>query len=396
MKLFWLAVSIGNWMLALGWTWRVLTALYHLPRVPDLREDRYAAPPQQDRTPRLTVVVPARNEAAAVEGTLRSLLAQEMPLDIIAVDDRSEDATGSIMDRVAAEALPEGKTLRVIHVTELPEGWLGKNHALALAARQATTPWMLFTDGDIFFSPDALPRALHHAESVRADHFVLLPTPILLTNGERMMMSFIQVAAAAGGRLWRVSDPAAKSESIGVGAFNMVRREAYDGIGGFEAMRMEVLEDLRFGYLVKSSGYQQGVAFGPGMVRVHWAPGMVGILHNLTKNAFAVFRFQLPLILAACFGMMLAFLLPVVGWFGPLECRVASAMVAITIFLIYRFHRGFNDFRWWGFLTFPVAGSLFIYAVLRSTLLTLWRGGVVWRGTFYPLRELRQQLGRLR
>lgn len=396
MKLFWLAVSIGNWMLAIGWSWRVLTALYCLPRVPDLRDDRYAAPPQKDPEPRLTVVVPARNEAAAIEGTLRSLLAQQMPLDIIAVDDRSDDATGSIMDRVAAEPLPAGKSLRVIHVTELPPGWLGKNHALALAARQAGTPWMLFTDGDIFFSPEALPRALHHAESVHADHFVLLPTPILLTHGERMMMSFIQVAAAAGGRLWRVSDPSAKSESIGVGAFNMVRREVYDGIGGFEAMRMEVLEDLRFGYLVKSSGYQQGVAFGPGMVRVHWAPGALGILRNLTKNAFAVFRFQLALILAACFGMMLAFLLPLLGWFGPVECRVASGIVALMIFLIYRFHRGLNDFRWWSFLTFPIAGSLFIYAVLRSTVVTLWRGGVVWRGTFYPLRELRQQLGRLR
>jgi len=211
-----------------------------------------------------------------------------------------------------------------------------------------------------------------------------------------MMMSFIQVAAAAGGRLWRVSDPAAKSESIGVGAFNMVRREAYDGIGGFEAMRMEVLEDLRLGYLIKNSGYRQAVAFGTGMVRVHWAPGVVGILHNLTKNAFAVFRFQLPFILGACLGMTVAFLLPLLGWLGPPECCAASAIVAVMTFLIYRFHRGIHDFRWWSFLTFPVAGCLFLYAVLRSTAVTLWRGGVIWRGTFYSLKDLRRQLGPLR
>lgn len=396
MKLFWIAVSVGNWMLAAVWSWRVLTALYHLPRVPNLREDRYAAPSCEDEVPRLTVVVAARNEAAAMDATLRSLLAQQMPLHIVAVDDRSDDATGSIMDRIAAEDLPKGKSMSVIHVTELPPGWLGKNHALALAARQATTPWLLFTDGDIFFAPDALPRALHYAESMQAGHFVLLPTPILLTNGERMMMSFIQVTAAVGGRLWRIPDPAAKRESIGVGAFNLVRREVYDGIGGFESMRMEVLEDLRFGYLVKRHGYRQEVAFGSGMVCVHWAPGAFGILRNLTKNAFAVFRFQVPTILGVCLGLIFAILLPLLGWFGPGECRWACGIVAVMIFLIYRFHLRFNDFGWWSFLTFPAAGSLFLYAVLRSTAVTLWRGGVVWRGTFYPLGELRRHLGPLR
>ena len=396
MRLFWTIVSVINWLLAAGWSWRALTAIRCLPQVADLREPRYAAPLQEEAEAQLTVIVPARNEGVAIEATLRSLLAQRIPLKILAVDDRSTDATGAVMDRVAAEALPADKHLRVIHVTDLPSGWLGKNHALALAAHEVTTPWMLFTDGDVQFSPEALPRALHYAKQEAVDHFVMFPTPTLQSNGERMMMSFIQVSAALGQQLWRIPDPKAKHESIGVGAFNLVRRSAYEGIGGFEALPMEVLEDLRLGYLLKSSGYRSKVAFGPGLARVHWAQGVMGILRNLTKNAFAVFRFNLGQILGVCFGMAIAFLVPVLGWFGPMECRVASLLVWVMIFLIYRYHLRLYDFGWWSFLTFPIAGCLFLYAVLRSTVVTLWRGGVVWRGTFYRLGELKRNLGPLR
>ena len=397
MKDVWAALTVVNWAIALGWVWRTVTALRCLPRVPNLTEGRFAAPEQkQGEIPGLTVIVPARNEAAAIESTLESLLAQTLPLRVIAVNDRSTDGTGEIMDRVAARPKPAGKQLTVIHVTELPDGWLGKNHALALAARQATTPWMLFTDGDVQFAPEALARAVHYAEGAGAGHFVMLPTPILHTGGERMMMSFLQVVVATAANLWQIPNPKAKRESIGVGAFNLIRRDVYDGVGGFEALRMEVLEDVRLGYTVKQKGYRQEVAFGPGLAQVHWAPGAMGIVSNLTKNAFAVFQFRLPLLLAACVMLTIGCLAPVAGWFGSDAGRLACVVIVAMQFLMYSYYRQFCDFSRWYFLTFPVAGMLFLYSILRSMWTTLRQGGVIWRGTFYPLRELRRYAGPIR
>lgn len=401
MRELWAALTVVNWAIAVGWVWRTAVVLRRLPQVPDLTGDEYAAPePERGGLPRLTVVVPARNEAAAIESTLESLMRQTLPLRVIAVDDRSTDETGAIMDRVAdrgaARPLPAGKQLTVIHVDTLPEGWLGKNHALALAARHATTPWMLFTDGDVEFTPECLARAVHYAENAGAGHFVMLPTPILHTRGERMMMSFLQVTAAMGANFWRIRDPKARRESIGVGAFNLIRRDVYDAVGGFEALRMEVLEDVRLGFTVKSQGHRQEVAFGPGMARVHWAPGAMGIVNNLTKNAFAIFQFRLPPLLAACAVLTGACVAPVAGWFGSNLCRVACVLILAMQFVLYSDYRRYSDFARWYFLTYPLAGMLFVYSILRSVWTTLWQGGVVWRGTFYPLGELRRHAGPVR
>lgn len=397
MKSFEAMLTSVDCVLALVWIWRTLTALVHLPRIPNLTHHKYAGKARKhDELPRLTVIVPARNEAAAIQSTLESLLAQTIPLHVIAVDDRSTDETGTMMDRMAAQAWPEGRRLTVLHVRELPDGWLGKNHALALAARQATTPWMLFTDGDVQFAPDVLARAVNYAESADAGHFVMLPTPILHTNGESMMMSFLQVIVAAAMRLWKIPDAKARRESIGIGAFNLIRRDVYDGVGGFEALRMEVLEDVRLGYTVKEKGYRQAVAFGPGLARVHWAPGAIGIVNNLTKNAFAVFQFRLPLMVLTCFALAVACLAPVAGWFGSDWCRVACAVILVMQFILYSYYRRFCEYPRWCFVTFPVAGMLFLYSLLRSVWTTLRQGGVIWRGTFYPLHELRRNAGPIR
>jgi cellulose synthase/poly-beta-1,6-N-acetylglucosamine synthase-like glycosyltransferase len=266
-----LVLLILDWLIALAWAASTLIALRMLPRIPDLRDEKFATPLGLAQTPMISVIVPARNEEQDVEAGLRSLLALEsVAIEIIAVDDRSSDSTGSIMDRMAIEASASGKTLRVLHVSELPAGWMGKTHAMALAARQATAPWLLFTDADIFFAKDTLARAINFAEAEQADHVVIFPTLILKTIGERMMIAFFQGIAALSSRFWRIPDPKTK-ESIGVGAFNMVRADVYRAMGGFEALRMEVLEDLRFGFEVKRQGFRQRVAFGRDLVRVRWA-----------------------------------------------------------------------------------------------------------------------------
>ena len=269
---------VFSWIAALLWTQRVLSVARNLPGVPNLLDQPDApAPCPPHPAPCVTVIVPARNEAAAIEATLRSLLAQTIPLAIIAIDDRSTDATGALMDRIAAEAAPAGKHLSVIHIDALPSGWLGKPHAMALAARQTATPWLLFTDGDIFFRKDTLERALLYAENA-ADHLVLLPTLLLKTAGERMMAAVFQSLTLLAWRPWKIADPRARRESIGMGAFNLVRTEVYRAVGGFEAAPLEVLEDLRLGYAIKRCGYRQRFVLGRGLIQVHWAPGAFGMV----------------------------------------------------------------------------------------------------------------------
>ena len=352
----------------------------------------------------LSVVVPARNEEKAIEATLRSLLAIEgVALEIVAVDDRSTDRTGAIMDRIAEDVasgrIATRQVLRVHHVDHLPEGWLGKTHAMAMAARMTTAKWLLFTDGDVLFREDSLARALAFAERDGADHLVLFPTMIIRSRGERMMMGFLQVFSVWTTRPWKVADAKAR-DFLGMGAFNMIRRSAYEAVGGFEHLRLEVLEDLRLGFEVKRRGFAQRVAFGPELLHIHWAEGISGIMNNMTKNAFAAFRFRMLLLLMACGGMALVCLMP---FAGPLMFRwtgvgmvLASAAAIGSILALYRFYRRFTGTGTLYAFTFPIPACLLLYTVLRSMVLTLLRGGVMWRGTLYPLKELRKQCGPLR
>jgi glycosyltransferase involved in cell wall biosynthesis len=385
------------WLIALIWMRRSLAALRNLPKLPDLLDEKYSRPLPQESQPLISVIVPARNESQAIEQTLRSLLAQQgISLEILAVNDRSTDGTGDILDRVAAEARAQGKNISVIHIEALPAGWMGKTHAMALAARQATAPWLLFTDGDIVFREDCLCRAMNYA-SREADHLVLFPTLILKNFGERMMLSAIQSLSFVSWRPWKIADPKARRDSIGIGAFNLIRSDVYRSIGGFEAQRMEVLEDLRLGYEVKQHNFRQRAVFGRNLIRVHWASGALGIVRNLTKNIFAVFRFRPLLLLAACVALALFCLGPVFGLFGPWIMRAASLLALVSVFSVYRYTgRKLNGASAGYFLVFPVATCLLIYMLLRSMFVTLTRRGVVWRGTFYPLAELREHAGPLR
>ena len=390
---------------ALLWLQRALALLIKLPGIPDVREARYDAAPAGS----LTVVVPARDEAAHIEETLRSLLAQEScadgetlavarknrneipQLQIIAVNDRSVDETGAIMERLAAES--SGR-LKVIHITELPAGWVGKPHAMATAAATAATDWLLFTDADVVFAPDALRRALVCAELTKpTDHMVVAPTMVQRRWDEGIVLGFFQAASLWSARPWKIPDPKAKHDTIGVGAFNMVRREAYEAVGGFTALRMEVLEDVRLGILLKRAGYTQRMVFGPGLVRVHWASGVNGLLRVMTKNMFSLFRFNPWLLLAGCAAMFVGFVMPFAWLFEGGALRCAGWITAMAIVLIYRAYGRVSGFSAWYAVLFPVGALVMIVALLRSMVVTLAQGGVSWRGTFYTLAELRKNAG---
>jgi glycosyltransferase involved in cell wall biosynthesis len=380
-----LALQLAGWLIALLWLLKSLAAAFGLPRIPNLLDPQHNQSPLG--TPSITIIVPARNEAADIAATLHSLLAQDYSnLQIIAVNDRSTDDTGRIIDTIASQH-PE--KLRALHVIELPDGWLGKTHAMALAARQAPTDYLLFTDADVLFHPTVIRLALANAVASRADHFVLVPTTIIHRWDEAAVLGFFQIFSLWGARPWRIADPKSKRDAVGIGAFNLLRREAYIEIGGFESLRMEIVEDLGLGRRVKRACLAQRIAFGRGLVSLHWASGINGLVSIMTKNLWAAFRFYISLALLGCLWLIAFCVAPAVALFFE-HTRIPAILTFTAVALAYRLLSRHSGISTWNVLFFPFAALVFVFALLRSMFITLQQGGVVWRGTFYPLAELRK------
>jgi glycosyltransferase involved in cell wall biosynthesis len=419
---------IAGIILALAWFSRIVDAALGMPSVADVSLPEWDRNPvSATGNPRVSIIVPARNEEETIEQALTSLLALDYDnYEVLAVNDRSTDSTGEIMERVAesqsqnphfSQKLREmghpgqnqtehphpvaqnatrvghplsSPNLRVVHHRELPAGWLGKTHAMWTAANLATGDWLLFTDADVLFKPDSLRRSLAYAESVPADHVVLFPRMIMKRPGEYMMIAFFQTMFMFGHRPWKVADPST-DDHMGVGAFNLVRRRVYDAVGTYERLRMEVLDDMKLGKVVKKAGFAQRNVFGGDLISIRWAKGAMGIVNNLTKNFFAVLSFQWWRTVISAFGLAFLNFGPFLGVFlAHGWARVPYAVALGSMFAIYVGMSWRSHVPAYYFLLHPVSTTLFIYTLLRSMTLTLWNDGIEWRGTKYPLEELRK------
>ncbi len=396
---------IAGTILALAWFSRIVDAALGMPSVADISRREWDRDPVSPAGyPRVSIIVPARNEEETIEQALNTLLALEYEnYEVIAVNDRSTDRTGQIMERLSqnphavaqiatrvGHPMSTKPILRVIHHTELPAGWLGKTHAMWTAANQATGDWLLFTDADVLFKPDSLRRALAYAEAEPADHVVLFPQMIMKRPGEYMMIAFFQTMFMFGHRPWKVADPST-DDHMGVGAFNLIRRRVYDAVGTYEALRMEVLDDMKLGKVVKNAGFAQRNVFGGDLISIRWAHGALGIVNNLTKNFFAVLSFQWWRTLLSAFGLAFLNFGPFLGvWLAHGWARIPYGIALGSMFSIYIGMSRRSAVPAYYFLLHPVSTTLFIYTLLRSMILTLWNDGIVWRGTKYPLEELRK------
>jgi glycosyltransferase involved in cell wall biosynthesis len=388
---FWRGTTqAAAWGIAAAWCVHVSKAMDKLPGIANLIGLEWDVWPEG--MPSLTVIVPGKDEAANIAATLDTLVAQQYTnLRVVAVDDRSTDATGEIMEQYAAR-YPQ--RIAVLHVTEMPRGWLGKTNAMAQglmveALGASASEYVLFTDADVLFSPSVLRRSLAYAVSERADHLVTLPTMQVKTWGEGVLMGFFQIFGVWVSRPWKVSDPLAKRDVVGVGAFNLVRRDALERIGGLEPQRLAVLEDVTLARRMKAAGMRQRVAFAPGLVLVHWAKGARGLVQVMSKNLFSAFNFRPLLAMAAGLWVVVFCLVPFAGlaWWATV---VPALLVMACLTMVYRMYGQVSwvpaKYGW----AFPLGAVMFCYALVRSVVVVWKDGGVKWRGTLYPLRELRR------
>jgi hypothetical protein len=363
--------------------WQLADLLRGLPRLRQLRQVE-ALP--ADRLPTLSVVVSALDEAGTIEPALASLLALDYPrLEVIAIDDRSTDGTGAVLERVAAR----DPRLRVLRVEALPSGWLGKTHALHLGAQHARGELLLFTDADVLFERAALRRAASHSLREGIDHLVVLAE--LPVRGHLLAALLLDFHAFffAAQPPWRLDT--SRRVSVGMGAFNLVRAEAYRAIGGHEALRLDVLDDLMLGKRLKRAGFRQALLLGRGAVSVEWYPGTGALARGLEKNSFAAVGYSVPALLAATAAVLLLRVWPVCGLLfasGPARwINLAGVLLGLAIHLrVIRLTPWSRRALWW----WPLSPLVMLAVLLRGACLTLWRRGVLWRGTLYPLEELRR------
>jgi len=291
------------------WFSRLGDAALGVPSITDISRPEWDRTAAQGKSPRVSIIVPARNEEHDIEQTLLRLLALDYDnYEVIAVDDRSSDRTGEIIAPLARSKDAHG-ILKVISIEALPSAWVGKTHAMWTAAQQATGDWLLFTDADVQFKPDSVRRAIAYAEAERADHVVLFPRMIMKQPGEKMVTAFFLTLFVFGHRPWKVANPRTR-DHMGVGAFNLIRRRVYESIGTYQALRMEILDDMKLGKVVKNAGYAQRNVFGADLISIRWAKSAMGMVNNLTKNFYAVMSFQWPRALASCVGFAFLNLLP--------------------------------------------------------------------------------------
>ena len=369
-----LAASLGTY----GSVWRG----WH-----KLRQLRDVVPNISARPPPVSIVVAALNEARGIEPALRSILALDYPaLEIVAVDDRSTDGTGEIMDRLQREF----PNLQVLHIRELPAGWLGKNHALHSGALRARGEYLLFTDADVVFEPTAIRRAVAHCEAQRLDHLTLVPEVPTRSSfvALSMMGGFIGLLALY--RPWR-SQRTGKHR-LGIGAFNMVRAAPYRAVGGHEALAMEVLDDIELGRLMGEGELRQDFLLAMGMVTVEMYRSAMEMFRGIQKNVFTFLDYSVWKLLG---GTLVTVAFSVWPWAAiffthgaTLWLNLASAATVIALYVHLAPQFGYSR---WCAAWLPVTGLTTIFLFWQIAIRTWTSGGITWRGTFYSLAELKRR-----
>lgn len=369
---------------AFVWIILGLRVAYGALKLPWIRD---SSPITGTDVPRISLLFAARDEEEKLPGALATLAQLDYPgLEIIGVDDRSEDATGRVLDEFAASH----PRFRAIHVKELPSGWLGKPHALQQGYEASSGEWLLFTDADVRFKTDVLRRAMTMVTVRKLDHLSLFGDVEMVGFWEKVVVTFFGMAFHMATAPNEVINPKSGAY-MGVGAFQLLKRSAYEAAGTHRRLAMEVIDDMKLGKIVKQAGFRSAVAVAQDFVVVRWHAGARNLINGVTKNFFAGSGFSVARVVISIFGLLLMNVLPFAGlFFGHGWVRIFSG---ICVLVVLCFHAGVDIVMRVSPLycfTVPLGAVIFAYMLLRSTVYTLKQGGIIWRGTFYPLEALKR------
>lgn len=341
--------------------------------------------------PFVSILVAGKDEAENIDACVRSLLSQDYgEFEVFVIDDRSSDGTAEL----ARHAGCEDDRLRVLEVHELPAGWAGKNNAMAHGIAQSAGDWLCMTDADCrFISPAALRVAMGYALAEKVDFLSVLPNLEMQGFWENVIQPVCSGIMVVWFNPSKVNDPK-RPHAYANGAFMLIKREMYDRIGGHEAVKDRLMEDLAMAQRVKRTGGVLRVVQGDGLVSVRMYTSLAKILNGWSRIFFATFGTKLRL--AASLGVLLVMgLLPyftaVIGWTNwalggsPawfVAALVGSAAVAAQQSVIYRFYRlaGACAALCW---TYGLGCVMAVLAIFKSFSKHRRGAKVRWRGTAY-------------
>ncbi len=337
----------------------------------------------------LSVVVAARNEEKQIAASILSQLEQTYKnVEWILVNDRSTDATGTIME----ELTKRDPRVKVIHIEKLPKGWLGKNNALYMGVCQASGRWLLFTDADIQFEKQAFAKALHYFDRNNLDHLTAAPNLSAKRFWLKSFVAFFLFGFSYFKRPWLANNPKSKI-GTGIGAFNLVLKEAYESFGTHERIKMRPDDDLQLGMKMKKAGYRQSIVTALHLIEVEWYGSLKEAFIGLEKNTFAGLHYRISMVIFAILGVFITNVLPFVMIFSGNKtvALLSFGNIMLSGILYVMVIKKLTLFSPLMFLVLPITAMLFIYSIIRASLLTFKRGGIVWRGTTYRLSELREK-----
>jgi len=340
--------------------------------------------------PQLSIIIAARNEATDIEASIRSQLQQTYKnIEWIVVNDRSTDKTGEIIDQLAKE----DKRITPLHIKSLALGWLGKNHALYEGYLKANGDYFLFTDGDIYFEKATVAKALTYFIEKKIDHLTLTPNMNVKQFWTKAFVTFFLFGFSYFKRPWKANDDNSKV-AIGIGAFNLLSRSAYEAIGTHKTIAMRPDDDLMLGVRIKHVGRRQRIVAGQSYLQVEWYPSLKEAIIGLEKNTFAGLFYSYIMVIFSISGIFISQIWPYLAFFFTEgTTRFFYGASIILLFLVYQqtanvMAKGSLGY----FIVFPISALLFIYCIIRATLLTTIRGGIIWRGTFYSIKDLKHTL----
>jgi len=337
-----------------------------------------------ENEPTVAVIIAVRNEEDDLEKALQSVCNLNYKnYRIVVVNDRSTDRTAEILEGFKIR-YPQ---LAVVTITSLPDGWLGKNNALYQGYLNSTEEWMLFTDADIVFHPDSLGRAMSYAVGQQLDHLPIFPEMVSRSAVLNSVLATFSIMLMIHLKPWDAKKPKSKAFA-GIGAFNLVRRSAYEKMGTHARIKLRPDDDLQLGLQMKSAGLRQDVLAAKGYICLEWYTSLSAFGNGLLKNSFAMADYQLSKAIGDVIVILVSVALPmpVMFIFGSTVIRL-MACAMLLFHVIYMVVVPPN--KWWYALMIPFAGFFMAYIFLKAVILTTRQGGIYWRDSFYPLKMLR-------
>jgi glycosyltransferase involved in cell wall biosynthesis len=340
-----------------------------------------------NKTPSVVIIIAVRNEEDKLKEALTSLCKLNYSnYRILVVNDRSTDSSGKILEELQTEY----DKFTVINIDKLPKGWLGKNYALYSGYQQSKEEYLLFTDADVVFTKDVLSKAISFSLNHNLDHLTILPEIISSSPILKSVITTFIIMLTALQRPWAAKIKTSKA-SMGVGAFNLVKRHAYVRAGTHKAIAMRPDDDLRLAAYIKASGGAADVLYGQNELRVEWYKSIKELINGLMKNTFSGFDYNIIKVIGGVVGTLIFFVfpIPIILIFGNAEQRMLLICMFLFQVILYWKMPGSKG-KWWFAFMSMYGGMIIVYIMIKSTIITVRNGGIYWRETFYPLTALRQ------